>query len=114
MGIKANMDFLTIFILYAYTVFVCVLLIVLIGLLYKTKTKNALVRVSSRIVVYLYCLFSLVTVVASDRFMGLNGDEVIHSIVCMIIYMAALLYAVAKNDPHAHDKIELKLKNKND
>jgi hypothetical protein len=42
--------------------------------------------------------------------MGLNGDEVVHSIICMIIYMAALLYAVAKNDPNAHKKVELHLK----
>lgn len=104
------MDFLRIFILYAYTLFVSFLLIVLIGLLYKTKTKKAFIRVSSRVLVYFYSLFSLATVAASDRFMGLNGEEVVHSIVCMIIYMAALLYAVAKNDPKAHKKVELRLK----
>ena len=104
------MDFLRIFILYAYTFFVSFLLIVLIGLLYKTKTKKAFIRVSSRVLVYFYSLFSLATVAASDRFMGLNGEEVVHSIVCMIIYMAALLYAVAKNDPKAHKKVELRLK----
>lgn len=104
------MDFLRILILYAYTFFVSFLLIVLIGLLYKTKTKKALIRVSSRVLVYFYSLFSLATVAASDRFMGLNGEEVVHSIVCMIIYMAALLYAVAKNDPKAHKKVELRLK----
>ena len=61
------MDFLRIVILYAYTIFVSFLLVVLIGLLYKTKTKKAIVRVSSRVLVYMYCLFSLVTVVASDH-----------------------------------------------
>lgn len=104
------MDFLRIFILYAYTFFVSFLLIVLIGLLYKTKTKIAIVRVTSRVLVYFYSLFSLATVAASDRFMGLNGEEVVHSIACMIIYMVALLYAVAKNDPKAHKKVELRLK----
>ena len=52
----------------------------------------------------------MITVVASDRFMGLSGGDVVHSIICIFIYMAALLYAVAKNDPHAHDKVEFKLK----
>ena len=101
---------LSIVVLYAVTLFESFLLVVLIGLLYKTKTKSLLVQVSSRILVYFYCLFSLITVVASDRFMGLNGGEVVHSIICIFIYMAALLYAVAKNDPHAHDKVEFKLK----
>ena len=104
------MGFLTIFILYAYTVFVSFLLIVLIGLLYKTKTKKALVRISSRVLVYCYAMFSLTTVAASDRFMGLNDTEVVHSIVCMFIYMAAFLYAVAKNDPKAHKKVEFHFK----
>ena len=104
------MDFLRMLILYAYTLFVSFLLVVLIGLLYKTKTKKAIVRVTSRVLVYLYSIFSLSTVAASDRFMGLNGDEVVHSIICMIIYMAALLYAVAKNDPKAHNKVEFHLK----
>jgi hypothetical protein len=104
------MDFLRIVILYAYTIFVSFLLVVLIGLLYKTKTKKAIVRVSSRVLVYMYCLFSLVTVVASDHFMKLYDAEVVHSIICMIIYMVALLYAVAKNDPKAHKKVEFHLK----
>ena len=104
------MDFLRIVILYAYTVFVSFLLIVLIGLLYKTKARKAFVRISSRVMVYSYSLFSLVTVAASDRFMGLNDTEVVHSIVCMFIYMAAFLYAVAKNDPKAHKKVEFHLK----
>ena len=104
------MSVLSIVILYSFTLFESFLLIVLIGLLYKTKTKSTFVQVISRILVYFYCLFSLITVVASDRFMGLDGDEIIHNIICIVIYMSALLYAVAKNDPHAHDKVEFKFK----
>ena len=103
-------NILSIVILYAFALFESFLLIVLIGLLYKIKTKSVLVHFLSRILVYFYCLFSLITVVATDRFMGLSGDEVVQSIICIFIYMAALLYAIAKNDPHAHDKVEFKLK----
>ena len=104
------MDFLRILICIAYILFWSFILVLVIGLLYNTKTKKAIVRVTSRVLVYLYSIFSLSTVAASDRFMGLNGDEVVHSIICMIIYMAALLYAVAKNDPNAHKKVEMNIK----
>lgn len=44
------------------------------------------------------------------RILGLEEDFGYHSVICMVLFMGTIFCAIAKNDPHAHDKVEFKFK----
>lgn len=48
--------------------------------------------------------------VAGNRILGLEEDFGYLSIICMVLFMGTIFCAVAKNDPHARDKVEFKFK----
>lgn len=108
------MIFLSILILYIYTFLVSFLLIVLMGWMYKLENKNKIVHGLSKIVVWLCFLFSMYAILAIEKYLGSNDDDILalNAVICLIVYMAAWLYAIAKNDKNAHKKVSFRFKRK--
>lgn len=96
--------------IYVFTLFASFLLIRMIAWGYKLKAKNEIIRYFFRLAVFLCFYISMMLMLLANKFLGLEVDYVLHSLICMFVYVAALIYAIAKYDPHAHDKVEFKFK----
>lgn len=96
--------------LYAYVFLVSFLLIYLIGWLYKMKGRNTLGKLVSRVLVYFYSLFTFFSICLSFRFLDLGEENMLHSIIGIIIFLAAFMYAIGKFDKNAQRKLSLRFK----
>jgi len=96
----------SIVVLYVFTFLDSILVFNLIGWSYKTKVSGFIVELFFKLL-YLVLFYSILLLYC---FLGLNGDDALHALICMIVYFVALFYAIAKYDPHAHDKVEFKFK----
>ena len=98
--------------MYAYTFLVSFLLIRLVAWSYKLKEKNTLIQMAFKIFWGLYVPFSSVVILFIGKKAESQDDGALHAIICLIIYMFAFVYALAKYDPRAHEKISFRLKKK--
>ena len=99
-------------IMYAYTFLVSFLLIRLVAWSYKLKEKNTLIQMAFKIFWGLYVPFSSVVILFIGKKAESQDDGALHAIICLIIYMFAFVYALAKYDPRAHEKISFRFKKK--
>jgi len=104
------MNITLIAVLYLYVFVVSFLLIYLVGWLYKMKGRNTLSKLVSTVLVYFYALFSFFTVCLSYRFLGLGEGGMLHSIIGIILCLAAFLYAISKYDKNARKRLYLRFK----
>ncbi len=104
------MNITLIAVLYLYVFVVSFLLIYLVGWLYKMKGRNTLGKLVSTVLVYFYALFSFFTICLSYRFLGLGEDGMLHSIIGIILCLAAFLFAIAKYGKNAHKRLSLRFK----
>jgi len=82
----------------------------MVGWKYKLNAKSQFIQYAFGVVMYLFFILSLNFMVAGNRILGLEEDFGYHSLICMVLFMGAIFFAIAKNDPHAHDKVEFKFK----
>ena len=101
---------LSILVLYAFTLFVSFLSILMVGWKYKLNAKSQFIQYAFGVVMYFFFILSLNFMVAGNRILGLEENFGYHSVICMVLFMVAIFFAIAKNDPHAHDKVEFKFK----
>ena len=101
---------LSILVLYAFTLFVSFLSILMVGWKYKLNAKSQFIQYAFGVVMYLFFILSLNFMVAGNRILGLEENFGYHSVICMVLFMGTIFCAIAKIDPHAHDKVEFKFK----
>ena len=101
---------LSILVLYAFTLFVSFLSILMVGWKYKLNAKSQFIQYAFGVVMYLFFILSLNFMVAGNRILGLEENFGYHSVICMVLFMGTVFCAIAKNDLHAHDKVEFKFK----
>ena len=101
---------MSILVLYVLTLFVSFLSFLMVGWKYKLNAKSQFIQYAFGVVMYLFFILSLNFMVAGNRILGLEEDFGYHSLICMVLFMGAIFFAIAKNDPHAHDKVEFKFK----
>ena len=104
------MNITPIIVLYVYAFVVSFLLIFLIGWLYKMKGRNTLGKLMSMVLVYFYSLISFFSICLSYRLLDLGEDCMLHSIIGIIVFLAAFLYAIGKYGKNVRRRLYLRFK----
>ena len=106
-------DITVIVVMYAYTLLVSFLLFRLFVFYYKLKGRcHFIIEFLLKISWVLFNPLVLGVIISIGNKAESQDNGAWHSIICMIIYMFAFVYALAKNDPRAHEKISFRFKKK--